>query len=50
VKVISEAKGAILEAPPLANPWERVGRGEHPRAVVEAIDPETMGIDRLTYL
>jgi hypothetical protein len=29
--------------------WERDARGGHPRAVVEAIDPEALGIDPLLY-
>ena len=37
----------MLEEPLLANTWERDGRGEHPRAVVEAVDPESVGIDPL---
>jgi len=50
VKIISDAKGAMLEEPLLTNTWERDNRGDHPRAVVEAIDPEPLGIDPLTYL
>ena len=50
VKIISNGKGEMLEEPLLANTWERNDRGEHTRAVVEAIDPETMGIDPLKYL
>jgi HD-GYP domain-containing protein (c-di-GMP phosphodiesterase class II) len=50
VKIISNEKGEMLEEPLLANTWERDDRGEHGRAVVEAIDPETMGIDPLKYL
>jgi putative nucleotidyltransferase with HDIG domain len=50
VKIISDKSGALLEAPVLANTWERDGRGEHTRAVVEAVDPEPLGIDPLTYL
>jgi putative nucleotidyltransferase with HDIG domain len=50
VKIISNAQGEIIEEPHLANTWERDGRGEHPRAVVEALDPEPIGIDPLTYL
>ena len=34
----------------LANTWERDGRGEYPRAVVEAVDPESVTIDPLTFL
>jgi hypothetical protein len=50
VKIIADKTGAMLEEPQLANTWERDGRGEHPRAVVEAVDPEPLGIDTLTYL
>jgi putative nucleotidyltransferase with HDIG domain len=50
VKIISDGKGEMLEEPLLANTWERDDRGEHTRAVVEAIDPEKMGIDPLKYL
>jgi putative nucleotidyltransferase with HDIG domain len=38
------------EAPLLVNTWERDGRGEHLRAVVEAVDPEPLAIDPLAYL
>jgi len=50
VKIVSDAKGAMLDEPELANTWERDGRGEHPRAVVEALDPEALGLDPLKYL
>jgi len=50
VKVIVDPRGERLEAPVLANTWERDARGEHPRAVVEAVDPEPLGIDPLVYL
>jgi hypothetical protein len=40
----------MLEEPLLFNTWERDSRGDHPRAVVEAIDAEPLGIDPLTYL
>jgi hypothetical protein len=50
VKLISNSKGEMLEDPELANTWERDGRGEFPRAVVEALDPEALGIDPLKYL
>ena len=50
VKIVIDATGAMLEEPLLANTWERDDRGEHPRAVVEAVDPETVAIDPLTYL
>jgi len=50
VKIIMDAKGATIEEPFLANTWERDSRGEHPRAVVEAVDPESVDIDPLKYL
>jgi putative nucleotidyltransferase with HDIG domain len=50
VKIISDSKGERLEEPLLTNTWERDARGDHPRAVVEAVDPEPLGIDPLTYL
>src|SRR5262252_1965325 len=50
VKIISDSKGEMLEEPLLTNTWELDSRGEHPRAVVEAVDPESLGIDPLTYL
>jgi putative nucleotidyltransferase with HDIG domain len=50
VKIILDSKGEKLEEPLLTNTWERDGRGDHPRAVVEAIDPEPLGIDPLAYL
>jgi hypothetical protein len=50
VKLITDTQGLPLPEPTLANTWERDDRGEYPRAVVEAVDPETAGIDPLTYL
>jgi putative nucleotidyltransferase with HDIG domain len=50
VKIIMDADGVVIEAPVLANTWERDGRGEHPYAVVEAVDPESTDIDPLTFL
>jgi putative nucleotidyltransferase with HDIG domain len=49
VKIIQDAKGELLEEPLLANTWERQGDDEE-RAVVEAVDPEPLGIDPLKYL
>jgi hypothetical protein len=34
----------------LANTWDRDSRGEHLRAVVEAVDPEPLGIDPLQFM
>src|SRR5437660_9426958 len=45
VKIISDSKGDMLEEPLLTNTWARDHRGDHPRAVGEAIDPEPLGID-----
>ncbi len=50
VKIISDNTGAMLEEPLLTNTWERDSRGEQPRAIVEAVDPEEAGIDPLKYL
>ena len=50
VKLLTDTKGNMLEEPLLTNTWERDSRGEHPRAVVEAVDPEEAGIDPLAYL
>jgi putative nucleotidyltransferase with HDIG domain len=50
VKIICSPKGEMLEEPLLFNTWERDSRGDHPRAVVEAIDAEPLGIDPLAYL
>jgi len=49
VKIIADAMGTMLEDSMLVNTWDRVG-GEHARAVVEAVDPEPLGIDPLKYL
>jgi putative nucleotidyltransferase with HDIG domain len=50
VKIVFNEKGERLEEPFLANTWERDSRGEYPRAVVEAIDPDSMELDPLTLL
>jgi cyclic di-GMP phosphodiesterase len=50
VKIIADAKGERLEEPILVNTWERDGAGEHPRAVVEAVDPDTVDLDPLVCL
>ena len=49
-KIIMDEKGEVLEEPLLVNTWERDVRGEHSRAVVEAVDPESLDIDPLKYL
>jgi HD-GYP domain-containing protein (c-di-GMP phosphodiesterase class II) len=50
VKIVFDEKGDRLEEPFLANTWERDARGEYARAVVEAIDPDSIDIDPLTLL
>ena len=50
VKIIRDEKGTAVEVPFLANTWERDSRGEHPRAVVDAVDPETVDVDPFEYL
>jgi putative nucleotidyltransferase with HDIG domain len=51
VKILTDKLGALLEEPVLANTWERDSRGEHPYAVVEALDPEERtDIDPLKYV
>jgi putative nucleotidyltransferase with HDIG domain len=50
VKIIVDHSGDTLEEPLLANTWERNDRGDHPYAVVEAVDPESTDIDPLKYL
>ena len=50
VTIIVDAQGDTLDEPLLANTWDRDSRGEHPRAVVEAVDSEPLGIDPLKYL
>ena len=50
VKIVSDPTGAPLEEALLVNTWDRDARGDHPRAVVEALDPEAAGIDPLKYL
>jgi len=50
VKILTNSKGEWLEEPALSNTWDRDSRGEHPRAIVEAVDPEPLGIDPLEYL
>ena len=50
VKLIMNGKGETLETPLLTNTWDRDTSGEFPRAVVEAVDGQQVGIDPLTYL
>jgi putative nucleotidyltransferase with HDIG domain len=50
VKLIKDSTGAALETPLLTNTWDRDSRGEFPRAVVEAVDAQQVGVDPLAYL
>lgn len=50
VKVLFDRCGERLESPILANTWERDARGDFPRAVVEAVDPDAIDLDPLTVL
>ena len=50
VKIVRDRDGAALEEMPLINTWEPNGRGDYTWAVVEAVDPETSGIDPLQYM
>ena len=50
VKIIVDRSGATIEEPMLTNTWERDERGDHPYAVVEAVDPESTEIDPLKFL
>jgi len=50
VKLIVNGKGETLETPLLTNTWDRDARGEFPRAVVEAVDGQQVGIDPLSYI
>ncbi len=50
MKIVFDEKGERLEEPLLANTWERDARGEYARAVVEAVDPDSIDIDPLTLL
>lgn len=50
VKVVFNRLGERIEEPFLLNTWERDDRGDYAHAVVEAVDPETMSVDPLTFL
>jgi putative nucleotidyltransferase with HDIG domain len=50
VKVIRDKDGAEPEEGLLVNTWEADGRGGYTWAVVEAVDPEAVGIDPLKYM
>ncbi len=50
VKILYNGQGEQIEAPYLANTWERDSRGGFPRAVVESVDPDAVELDPLTVL
>jgi putative nucleotidyltransferase with HDIG domain len=50
VKIVRDREGQELEEALLVNTWEPDGRGDYTIAVVEAVDPEAVGIDPLAYM
>jgi putative nucleotidyltransferase with HDIG domain len=50
VKIVMNKGGEEIEAPVLANTWERDDRGEYSYVVIEAIEPESGDIDPLKFL
>jgi putative nucleotidyltransferase with HDIG domain len=50
VKIVRDREGKELEEALLVNTWEPDGRGDYPIAVVEAVDPEAVGIDPLAHM
>ena len=50
VKILLDRLGERVEQPPLVNTWEADSRGDFPYAVVEAVDPDSVTIDPLTYM
>jgi putative nucleotidyltransferase with HDIG domain len=50
VKVLLDPQGEPLEAATLVNTWEPDARGEHTAGVVEAVDPDSVGLDPLAFL
>ncbi len=50
VKVLLDRLGARVEEPMLINTWEPDERGDFKYAVVEAVDPDAVEIDPLTYM
>ena len=50
VKLLLDGGGTRLDAPMLVNTWEPDARGEFKCAVVEAVDPDAVQIDPLSYL
>jgi putative nucleotidyltransferase with HDIG domain len=50
VKIIKDRDGADVETPHLVNTWETDDRGQFRAAVVEAVDPDTVQVDPLSYM
>jgi hypothetical protein len=50
VKVVRDRDGGEVEEALLVNTWEPDGRGDYPVAVLEAVDPEAVGIDPIGYM
>src|SRR5450759_2497471 len=50
VKLVRDRDNQAVEESMLVNTWETNGRGEYPWAVVEAVDPDAVGIDPLAYM
>jgi putative nucleotidyltransferase with HDIG domain len=50
VRIIVDADGTWLEAPLVANTWEHDSHEPLGRTVVQAVDPDAVGIDPLSYL
>ncbi len=50
VKVVRDSLGERVEQTALLNTWEPDRRGAFPHAVVEAVDPDVVHIDPLSYM
>ncbi len=50
VKLILDRLGQRREEQPLVNTWEPDARGDFPHAVVEAVDPDSVQLDPLSYM
>lgn len=48
VTIITDRQGECIERRQGVSMWERDGRGGYPRLVVDAVDPDAIGIDPLT--
>jgi hypothetical protein len=50
VKIVMDPRGERLEEPLLVNTWDPDSRGDYPRAAVEAVNDEEIGLDATAYL